>query len=309
MRRRTLCAFPGSEPNVYTNLMRTWQTIIEQSKREYSLYCENLTTGAKVELRPHQVWDTASIIKIPILLYLLDQVDQQKLSLRQSIPVRRSHVGEGGSGILQFLHLGGSWKLYNLALLMMIESDNTAANVLIELLGKDAINRYCTQLGFAQTQLTMERLDFQDDYTIESHSVGRSTALEMARLLGQLKGQTILSDASTTVALRMLRRVRGVPVFLRHLPTRANNYYQSEITHSGSKPGTLFDDVSTTSILNDCGYYQTSNGDDVVFCMFSKGTDDSKHVLSIDSEVRMEFAEIAESIYRELAVKSEVNRK
>ena len=83
----------------------------------------------------------ASLIKIPLTLAVFDRVRQGELELEQVITVQAADI-VGGTGTLQFEAPGSSFTLRELLRLLIVESDNTAGNILIRLLGIDAINDY-----------------------------------------------------------------------------------------------------------------------------------------------------------------------
>jgi beta-lactamase class A len=52
-------------------MSKTWRQILEQSKGEYHIYCKTLETGRTMEHQPDDILETASVVKLPILLALL----------------------------------------------------------------------------------------------------------------------------------------------------------------------------------------------------------------------------------------------
>jgi beta-lactamase class A len=153
----------------------------------------------KFLIRGEQVVPAASTIKVPILAAALKEVGSGRLQLERpiSIPARRT----GGSGVLQALPGLVSLTLADLLTLMVIVSDNTATNVIIELLGMDHINAFCTEQGLEGTVLRRRMMD--------AEASGRgidntTTALDQARLLEAVAGRSLLAEPLRMFAMRTL---------------------------------------------------------------------------------------------------------
>jgi beta-lactamase class A len=113
----------------------------------------DLTDGTTFGVNAQLVFPQASAIKIPILVELFRQAERRPGLLREQRPVTAS-VQVGGSGVLRHLGDGSSaLALEDHAVLMIVLSDNTATNVLIDELGMEAVNRTMAELGFSNTLL------------------------------------------------------------------------------------------------------------------------------------------------------------
>jgi hypothetical protein len=106
-----------------------------------------------LSLRP-----TASCIKLFILLVLMRRIAAGDLTLEQRIPVLAGQQ-VGGSGVLKDLSAGIELPLRDVATLMIVLSDNTATNMLVDLLGLAAVNQTIRDLGLPDTTL-FDRVDF-----------------------------------------------------------------------------------------------------------------------------------------------------
>src|SRR5690606_23519094 len=95
----------------------------------------------------------SSDLKVPILLELFRRAEEEPGLLRRRVELT-DEVRTGGSGVLQVLTDGGSaLSLEDYAIYMILHSDNTATNVLIDALGMEAINRLSASLGASSTLL------------------------------------------------------------------------------------------------------------------------------------------------------------
>jgi len=102
---------------------------------------QDLSTGESFDLNADLVFPTASSIKLAILLELMRQAQQGTLSLDEKHTVRRSEMVGGGDPILYMLGDGTvTMTLRDLAVFMVVLSDNSATNILIDRVGMDSVN-------------------------------------------------------------------------------------------------------------------------------------------------------------------------
>lgn len=272
-------------------MAETWQEIIAGSQGEYSMYCSVIGKGVTLEHRPDVVLETASTIKLPILLALLDAAQRRQISLRKRIDLNRSFVGRNGSGILESMYFNAPFTLYNLAVLMMSVSDTVATNAIIGLLGKDAINRYIKEeLGLKRTKLVMSFVDFAPNYGLDgSDHMGLSTARELGTLLGRLIEGKVLDPQYTRVALRMMGLVYR-STFIRRLPS-------ARIKRFGSKTGWIDGKKGELAVLTECGFIEAKSGQKYSFAVISQSPLDPELPFSLDSAARIEFARLGRALF------------
>src|SRR5205814_1253508 len=127
----------------------------------------DLDTGDALGINAHESHPTASMIKLPILIEFFQQVEDGRWRLEQPREVRAAeHVG--GSGILKQLTPGIFLPLRDLAYLMMSVSDNTATNILIELVDLENVNQRMRALGCSNLVLR-HKIDFDHAWTEPEH--------------------------------------------------------------------------------------------------------------------------------------------
>jgi beta-lactamase class A len=117
----------------------------------------DLTSGERFGLREQETFPTASTIKLAILYELFKQVDAGKIKLDvpEALPAAARAGGSGLVGELTSPHLS----LRDHAILMILISDNTSTNVLIDRLGMQAIQARIDALGFTRTKLRRRMMD------------------------------------------------------------------------------------------------------------------------------------------------------
>ncbi len=162
----------------------------------------DLTNRDRFVSLPDVVSPTASTIKLAILYEFFRQVDEGKVKPDEPRRLdRRSAVG--GSGVL--FELGTpTLSLADYAMLMILLSDNTATNVVIDSVGMDAVNARMRSLGLERTRL---RRHMMDAAAARRGDENVSTAAEIARLLEVLYRGEGLTPASRDRALKILKTV------------------------------------------------------------------------------------------------------
>lgn len=125
--------------------------LISSGKGTYGISIYYFETAEEFVYNQDEEFYAASIIKIPIMSAVFAQVSEGKRSLSDKIRVRAEDI-VSGDGILKNLTPGTEWTIHDLVILMIIESDNTATNLLIDMVGIENIQLYMTIWGFKQTQ-------------------------------------------------------------------------------------------------------------------------------------------------------------
>src|SRR3990170_368078 len=111
--------------------------------------------GAEIYVEPDRPFPTASVFNIPVLIELLLQAEEGRLSLDERVTVTEA-LKSPGSGVLKELSSSPGLSLSDLAMLMIIISDNTATDILVQRVGTAAINRRLASWGFAVTRVPMD---------------------------------------------------------------------------------------------------------------------------------------------------------
>lgn len=113
----------------------------------------DLSTGHRIDVHGDWVFPQGSAIKIPILLELFRRAEERPGLLNERRTVTAT-VQTGGSGVLEHFGDGSSeLALGDLTVLMIVLSDNTATNVLIDAVGMEGVNTLMRDLGADSVRL------------------------------------------------------------------------------------------------------------------------------------------------------------
>jgi beta-lactamase class A len=173
------------------------------------IYAENLQTGQTFAVNADRLFPQGSSIKIPILITLLRQDQQGRLHLSDQVVVRKADI-VGGSGVLQDFGDGSSsLALRDLAALMVVLSDNSATNILIDRVGMANVNAEIREAGLAHTRLARKMMDQAAERAGHENV---STPREMATLVEKLERGRLLDAEHTALALGLLEDYKETPL-------------------------------------------------------------------------------------------------
>lgn len=233
--------------------------LIDTFEGKVSLYITDEKNNV-IKYNENEMVETASCIKLFILIEYYNQILKSIKSREDIINYSsKDDYIENGSGIIQYLEdLSLSSK--NIATLMMIISDNIATNKMIDYLGYENINSTIKNLGFKNTFLNAEKLDFNI-----YNSVGKTTAFEYAKAYEMILKKEILTPELCDEIIHILSNQTLNVMVTRFLPQKYleekgtdNAYIKYIATKSGALSAEENSDMVTCR--NDGGIISTSNG-------------------------------------------------
>ncbi len=133
-------------------LEQTLNAIAAQHHGNVALYAENLKTGQTVGIHPDDPVQTASVIKLTILYEATEQIRAGKVHLNDPLVLRKADQVQG-SGVLLFFDTPITVTLKDALTMMIVMSDNTATNLVIDHIGLGNIDSRIQKLGLKNTYL------------------------------------------------------------------------------------------------------------------------------------------------------------
>lgn len=186
---------------------------VGQFKGKVNLFAKNLDTGASFSLAGDEPVQTASTIKVAIMIEAFARVAEQKAKWTDELVLTKEKK-VGGSGILPEFADGLRLTLRDAVTLMMVLSDNTATNLVIDTFGADAVNARMDSIGLKDTRL-MRRV-FGGGESVEGRKeenkrfgLGRTSLREMVVLLEKLERGDVINAASSKEMLDLMKREQG----------------------------------------------------------------------------------------------------
>ena len=168
------------------------------------IYVKNLRTGKKVSINADTIFPTASIVKVPILLGIMDKIQKGELKYDSTLTYKDSLLYEG-EDILGSFKSNEKILLKKVMMLMLTTSDNTASLWLQSLAGKGTrINEILDSLGLKSTRVNSRTPGREDNRT--QYGWGQTTPFEMGTIFEKIYRNEIFSATACERMMRCLGR-------------------------------------------------------------------------------------------------------
>ncbi len=253
----------------------------------FGFMAKNLRTGEVIAWKAEEKFPTASVIKLPVMVEYFYQAAAGRFDPLQKVTLAPEER-RGGSGLLQFFAPGAEVRLCDAVLLMIVVSDNSATNLVIDALGRThaeklaAVNERMAALGLKNTRL-LNRLMAYATKTDSSESirygVGVSTPADMVLLLEKLYRGELADSLSSRAMTGILGQQFYESAIPRFLPYAAA--HNLRVAH---KTG------GVTGVSNDVGLV-LSNEADFAIAAFTEQAPDRRG--SVDNQATLAVASAA----------------
>ncbi len=178
--------------------------LLENFKSEAGVYVTDLNHDKIVALQADAVFTTASMVKIPILVGIMDKVRKGELSMEQELVYKDSLLYEGVD-ILGSFKNNEKIELGKVVMLMLTMSDNTASLWLQSLAGGgERINQLMDSLGLQHTRVNSRTPGREGNRA--KYGWGQTTPREMATLMKMIAEGKLFSKEISDKMLRLLSR-------------------------------------------------------------------------------------------------------
>lgn len=199
----------------------TLQDILEHEVKDFKgdvgIYIYNLKTHEEVAINADTIFPTASIVKVPILVGVMDKIEKGELEYHQKL-VYRDSIKYGGSGLMQFFKDSVETELSVLMSLMISYSDNTTSLWCQALAGGgERINEIMEDLGLEHTRVNSRTSGREDIWKV--YGWGQTTPREMAQLLVKIRKGEIVSKEASERMYRLMSNVFIDEYSLSAIPT------------------------------------------------------------------------------------------
>lgn len=165
---------------------------------------KDLTTGEEILLNDQLTFPTGSSIKIPVLIELHKQASAGKHKLTDQRWVERQDKVGGSGVIVNFGDHTSQLSLGDLAVLMIVLSDNTATNMLIDQVGMANVNQTLDELGLRRIRLRRKMIDQAASARGDENTATPREAMALMEKLyrGQVVSHQLSDDVLKTLKLR-----------------------------------------------------------------------------------------------------------
>jgi beta-lactamase class A len=262
------------------------EALAAQHHGKLTLYATNLKTGETIAIDADSTVATASVIKLPILVEAMHQVKSGKHSLTDKVTLHKDDIVQG-SGILQFFDTPLVITLKDALTFMIIESDNTATNLVIDQVGIKNVNDRITQMGLKDTYLYKKVFKpavgpMPADQ--KKFGLGKTTAREMAKVMESIVRCDLHDQKLCDAMLYMLRNQQYRNLVPHYIETSDTSEGLSLIAN---KTGSL------DAVRNDVAVVYSKNGP-IVISAFTYDNEDKSW--NNDNAAELLVAHIAKDI-------------
>lgn len=210
-----LAAQTATPPAPLDRLRSSIERITKSINATWGIYVKSLDTGEEIAIGADRPMDTMSVIKIPLMVEVFEQVKAGKLALADKYTLTKDDQLPG-TGILRSLDPGAVVTVKDLITLMIIVSDNTATDVLFRMAGgPEAVNRRMAALGLEKTHAfepsrawfaALRAAPSAEQFHREAkHPFALSTPRETGVLLEKMERGALVDQPSSELMLQILR--------------------------------------------------------------------------------------------------------
>ena len=200
----TLCCATAMAQPTDRKLQRALETAMQGFHGVAGLYVKNLKTGKVAAVNADTLFPTASMVKIPILVGIMDKLEKGEYTYHQQLEYKDSLL-YAGEDILGSFKSGEKITLSKVIMLMLTTSDNTASLWLQSLAGTGTrINEILDSVGLKYTRVNSRTPGREDNR--KQFGWGQTTPREMATLMEKIYSGQVISDSAGNKMIRLLGR-------------------------------------------------------------------------------------------------------
>ena len=186
------------------------KALVASFKGKVTLYAKNLDTGETYALNADERVRTASTIKIAVMIEAFARVNEGKAKWTDQVVLTKEKK-VSGSGILSELSDGLHLTLRDAVNLMMMLSDNTATNLVLDVLTTDAVNARMESLAFKNIKINRKVMSGGEsqagkDPENKKYGLGFATPHEMVLVMEKLERGEIISPAVSKEMIDLMKR-------------------------------------------------------------------------------------------------------
>ncbi|HOK41102.1 MAG TPA: class A beta-lactamase-related serine hydrolase [bacterium] len=199
-------------------------------------YIKDINRNEKIESNADELFASASVVKVPLALALFKDIENGLISTYR-YPLYEERHRARGSGYLKRLKSGQRFSIADLTYLMLARSDNTATNILADIVGIDRVTKFCWKNGWVNTNFVRDVMDLKArDKGIENWTTPR----EIGEMFEALYKGTLLNRTLSNILLAYMLNPPIADRIPRYLPASV------DVVH---KTGLIYDNTHDAGIM------------------------------------------------------------
>jgi beta-lactamase class A len=210
---------PAAEP---TPLAFRINDLLADYKGKVAVACVHLETRERFDRNADDVMPTASLIKLAVMAEAYAQAKEGRVRLDEMLTLPKEEMVQGSGILTEHFSPGAKFTLRDAVRLMIVYSDNTATNMVLDKIGIKAVNERMAGLGLMETRINAKVFKASttsvDPARTKQYGLGSTTANETLKLVELLhKGELVSVDASKAM-LEHMKKCDDKDKFSRFLP-------------------------------------------------------------------------------------------
>ena len=229
--RRVLPAIVAAFPLILASAVRSDEgppslgsritPLIRAHKGVVAVAVKNLDTGELFSYHENDPMPTASLIKFPVMVEAYRQAAVGRLDLKGPVTLKEEDKVPGSGLLSNHFSAGATFPLIDAVHLMIVFSDNTATNLVLDKIGLKSTAETMEKLGYPDTKIH-SKVFHRETSVFPERSVrfglGSTTAAEMVRLSEALWKKELVSPEASAAMIKHLRACDDKDKFPRFLP-------------------------------------------------------------------------------------------
>jgi beta-lactamase class A len=274
-----LCAAPAPAADLESRLA----PLAKAHKGKVAVAVKHLKTGESYYLNADDAMPTASLIKLPVMVETYWQVSEGKADLKKTLTLKKDDKVPGSGVLTQHFSDGATFPLKDAVRLMIVFSDNTATNLVLDQIGIPSTNERMAKLGLKGTKVNAKVFKGSttsiDPAATKKFGLGSTTAREMVELLELIDAGKVASPEACKEMLGHLKACEDKEKMTRFLPAG------TVVAH---KTG------SVNASKTDAGIIYTKSGP-VALCVLTDENEDRRWVAGNAAQVLI--GKVAKEVY------------
>ena len=210
----------GGEPSPLASKL---EPLTKAHKGKVAIAMKHLESGQTYFLNADEAMPTASLIKLPIMAEVYFQVKEGKVKLDEMLTLTKEEMVQGSGILTEHFSPGAKFSLRDAVRLMIVYSDNTATNMVLDRIGIPSTNKRMDELKLPNTRIHAKVFKGSttsiDPARTKKYGLGSTTAREMLTLVEMLHHNKLVSEEASKEMLGHLKKCEDKDKFPRFLPT------------------------------------------------------------------------------------------
>lgn len=221
----------AAEPTLESRI----KPIADKHKGKVAVAVKNLATGEKYALNADEVMQTASLIKLAVMVEAYRQADAKKVDLAKTVTLTKDDKVPGSGVLTSHFSDGATFPLKDAIRLMIVFSDNTATNLVLDQTGIKTVNDTTKEFGLPETRINAKVFKGSttsvDPERTKKYSLGSTTANDCVKLLELIHTEKAASAESCKTMLTHLKACDDKSQLVRSLPSGTVVAHKSGMTN------------------------------------------------------------------------------